>query len=80
VAERVLERVLGLEDAGAAQQVPGAVGADIGLAALAPVAGSQVEDVLRGELVEVAAGVQMIDEIRRRPSSMWRPVMPTSAP
>ncbi|MFE1929822.1 hypothetical protein ACFW95_05500 [Streptomyces sp. NPDC059474] len=58
VPERVLERVLGLEDADPAQQVPGAVGADVCFPARAPVAGAEVEDVLRGELVEVTASVQ----------------------
>ncbi len=58
VPQRVLEGILRVDDAGAPQQVPGAVGTHVCVTGLPPSDGPQVEDVLGGELSEVPARVQ----------------------
>ncbi len=58
VPQCVLEGVLRVDDAGAPQQIPGAVGTHVCLTGLPSSDGPQVEDVLGGELSEVPARVQ----------------------
>ncbi|MDX3227732.1 hypothetical protein [Streptomyces sp. ME19-01-6] len=58
VPQRVLEGVLGVNDADAAQQVPGGMGAHIGFASVAAGDSPQVEDVFAGEFFQVTSGVQ----------------------
>ncbi|MFE1522116.1 hypothetical protein ACFW9I_35920 [[Kitasatospora] papulosa] len=58
VSQRVLEGVLGVDDADASQQVPGGVGAHIGFAAVAAGDSTQVEDVFAGECFQILSRMQ----------------------